>query len=95
MGDAFRLHFPADRVQETKPTTASEDFGSFGAEWGAPSVFWFVGGIDPDTVRESQEGRADRRDPDQSQPALRTGDPSNFGDGRGGAGGCRSGLAIG
>src|SRR3954452_23877181 len=41
VGDAFRLHFPVDRVQETKPTTASEDFGSFGAEWGAPSVFWF------------------------------------------------------
>jgi hippurate hydrolase len=46
VGDAFRLHFSADRVQETQPTTASEDFGSFGAEWGAPSVFWFVGGID-------------------------------------------------
>jgi amidohydrolase len=46
VGDAFRLHFPADRVQETKPTTASEDFGSFGTEWGVPSVFWFVGGID-------------------------------------------------
>ena len=46
VGDAFRQHFPADRVQETEPTTASEDFGSFGAEWGAPSVFWFVGGTD-------------------------------------------------
>src|SRR5690349_17346692 len=34
VGDAFRLHFTADRVRETKPTTASEDFGSFGAEWG-------------------------------------------------------------
>lgn len=47
VGDAFRRHFAADRVQETEPTTASEDFGSFGAEWGAPSVFWFVGGTDP------------------------------------------------
>ena len=45
--DAFRLHFPSDRVQETKPSSASEDFGSFGAEWHVPSVFWFVGGIDP------------------------------------------------
>ena len=44
--NAFRRHFPADRVQETKPTSASEDFGSFGAEWHSPSVFWFVGGID-------------------------------------------------
>lgn len=47
VADAFRSHFPADRVQETLPTTASEDFGSFGAEWGVPSVFWFIGGIDP------------------------------------------------
>ena len=30
--DALRAHFPADSVQETKPTMASEDFGSFGAE---------------------------------------------------------------
>src|SRR5947209_9232210 len=48
VGDAFRRYFSADRVQETGPTTASEDFGSFGAEWGVPSVFWFVGGTDPD-----------------------------------------------
>jgi len=46
VGDGFRRYFPADRVQETRPTTASEDFGSFGAEWGVPSVFWFVGGTD-------------------------------------------------
>jgi amidohydrolase len=56
--EAFRQHFPADRVQETKPTTASEDFGSFGSEWGAPSVFWFVGGIDSDLyAKAKKEGR--------------------------------------
>ena len=27
---------------------ASEDFGCFGTEWHVPSVFWFVGGTDPD-----------------------------------------------
>src|SRR5207248_3954036 len=58
VGDAFRRHFPADRVQETRPTTASEDFGSFGAEWGAPSVFWFVGGIDSDVYANAKtDGR--------------------------------------
>jgi len=45
--DAFRTYFPADKVVETKPSTASEDFGSFGTEWHVPSVFWFVGGTDP------------------------------------------------
>ncbi len=45
--DAFRTHFGADRVRETGPAPASEDFGSFGTEWHSPSVFWFVGGTDP------------------------------------------------
>jgi len=54
VSDAFRLYFPAGRVQETQPTTASEDFGSFGSEWGAPSVFWFVGGIDPDLYAKAK-----------------------------------------
>src|SRR5215472_5058950 len=44
--DAFRQHFSADRVRETGPAPASEDFGSFGAEWHVPSVFWFIGGTD-------------------------------------------------
>src|SRR3569832_745123 len=31
--DAFRRHFPVDRVRKTGPAPASEDFGSFGTEW--------------------------------------------------------------
>jgi amidohydrolase len=54
VGDAFRHHFAADRVRETGPTSASEDFGSFGAEWHAPSVFWFIGGTDPDTYAKAK-----------------------------------------
>jgi len=58
--DAFRQHFPADRLYETKPTSASEDFGCFGAAWHAPSVFWFVGGTDPAMYAQAQEaGRMD------------------------------------
>jgi hippurate hydrolase len=52
--DAFRRHFSAERVRETGPASASEDFGSFGAEWHAPSVFWFVGGTDPDRYAKSK-----------------------------------------
>ena len=55
VSDAFRRHFASERVQETKPTTASEDFGSFGAEWGVPAVFWFVGGIDSDMYAKAQK----------------------------------------
>jgi len=55
---AFRAHFHADRVMHTGPAPASEDFGCFGTEWNAPSVFWFVGGTDPATyAKAKQEGR--------------------------------------
>lgn len=53
--DAFRSYFPAGCVEETQPTTASEDFGSFGTEWGVPSVFWFVGGTDPETYAKAKQ----------------------------------------
>jgi hippurate hydrolase len=56
--NAFRAHFGADRVRESGPAPASEDFGSFGTEWKVPSVFWFVGGTDPDTyARAKAENR--------------------------------------
>jgi hippurate hydrolase len=53
--DAFRGHFGAERVRETGPAPASEDFGSFGTEWHAPSVFWFVGGTDPALYAKAKE----------------------------------------
>jgi hippurate hydrolase len=52
--DAFRAHFGGERVRATGPAPASEDFGSFGAEWHVPSVFWFVGGTDPDTYAKAK-----------------------------------------
>jgi len=53
--DAFRGQFGAERVRETGPAPASEDFGSFGSEWQTPSVFWFVGGTDPDVYAKAKE----------------------------------------
>ena len=48
----------ADRVRHTGPAPASEDFGCFGTEWHAPSVFWFVGGTDPAVYAKARaEGR--------------------------------------
>src|ERR1700720_2348624 len=54
VADVFREHFSREHVVEVKPTSASEDFGSFGAEWGAPSVFWFVGGTDPNLYAKAK-----------------------------------------
>src|SRR5690625_4539550 len=55
---AFRGYFSDDSVRTVGAAPASEDFGSFGAEWGVPSVFWFVGGTDPDVyARAKAENR--------------------------------------
>lgn len=53
--EAFRKQFSADSVRESKPTMASEDFGCFGAEWHAPSVYWFIGGIDVAQYAEAKQ----------------------------------------
>jgi hippurate hydrolase len=53
---ALRAQLGDDRVHElAAPVSASEDFGSFGTQWGVPSVFWYVGGADPDLYREAQQ----------------------------------------
>ena len=46
VAEAFRRHFSREHVVQVQATSASEDFGSFGTYWGAPSVFWFIGGTD-------------------------------------------------
>jgi hippurate hydrolase len=53
VADAFRAHFTPARVHHTGPAPASEDFGCFGTEWHAPSVFWFVGGNDVETYERA------------------------------------------
>jgi amidohydrolase len=56
--NAFHEHFGDERVIHTGAASASEDFGSFGVEWHVPSVFWFIGGVDPDTYATAErEGR--------------------------------------
>ncbi len=59
VADVLRRYFGESRVSElAAPISASEDFGSFGSEWRVPSVFWYVGGTDPDTYRKAgQAGR--------------------------------------
>jgi metal-dependent amidase/aminoacylase/carboxypeptidase family protein len=54
---AFQAHFGEERIADTSPISASEDFGSFGSEWHVPSVFWTVGGTNPDTYQAQEAGR--------------------------------------
>jgi amidohydrolase len=81
VGDAFRQYFPEGRVEKTLPTSASEDFGCFGAQWKAPSVFWFIGGTDPEIYAKAKAaGRLNDLPTNHNprfapviQPTLRTG----------------------
>jgi metal-dependent amidase/aminoacylase/carboxypeptidase family protein len=52
----LREQFGEAAVHElAAPVSASEDFGSFGTEWGVPSVFWYVGGTDADLYRVAEQ----------------------------------------
>jgi hippurate hydrolase len=68
--EAFRQYFAADRVRETGPAAASEDFGSFGAEWHTPSVFWFVGGTDPDSYARAKAANRINEIPTNHSPRF-------------------------
>jgi hippurate hydrolase len=47
----------------------SEDFGHFGTAFGAPSVFWFFGGGDPERyARADREGRLAEDVPSNHSP---------------------------
>jgi len=68
--DVFRTHFGNERVREVKPTSASEDFGVFGAAWQTPSVFWFVGGTDPQKYAEARQAGRVREIPTNHHPGF-------------------------
>ena len=51
--EALERRFGSARVSEVGSATASEDFGLFGTAWNVPSVFWVVGGIDPEAYRKA------------------------------------------
>jgi len=68
--DAFRQNFPADSVEQTKPTMASEDFGCFGAEWHAPAVYWFFGGDDPKVYAKAKKQGTIRSLPTNHNPRF-------------------------
>jgi amidohydrolase len=81
VADAFTRHFGEGQVQEVDPSSASEDFSLFAAAWGVPSVFWFVGGTDPERFQAAMaagkpEDLPSNHAPDFApviHPTLRTG----------------------
>jgi hippurate hydrolase len=69
---ALRAQFGDDRVRElAAPVSASEDFGSFGTEWGVPSVFWYVGGTDAEAYNKAvAAGRVQQDIPTNHNPRF-------------------------
>jgi hippurate hydrolase len=52
VAEALRQRLGAERVRPTGPTSASEDFSELPRAWNVPSVYWIVGGIDPQKYAE-------------------------------------------
>ncbi len=50
---ALQRQFGAERLMPLPPLSASEDVGAFGEAIGAPTVFWFWGGVDPDVFADA------------------------------------------
>nr|WP_184779937.1 amidohydrolase [Amycolatopsis jiangsuensis] len=69
--EAFRAHFGADATLPAPQVTGSEDFGEFGRAAGVPSVFWLVGGFDPQQVITAMtEGRFEKDVPSNHSPRF-------------------------
>ena len=54
VAEALRQRLGAERVRPTSPASASEDFTVIPRAWDVPSVYWIVGGIDPQKYAEAE-----------------------------------------
>src|SRR5690606_36930783 len=54
VAEALRQRLGVERVQAANPTSASEDFTVLSRAWNVPSVYWIVGGVDPQKYAEAQ-----------------------------------------
>ena len=79
--DALRARVGGERVQPASATAASEDFTVLARAWDVPSVYWLVGGTDPQRYAEAEKaGRLNDLPSNHSpefapvmNPTLRTG----------------------
>lgn len=54
--EGISAFFGTERVVTVEPASGSEDFGLFGTAWNVPSVFWVIGGTDPELFARVQNG---------------------------------------
>jgi hippurate hydrolase len=54
--EGIAAFFGPEHVISVEPASGSEDFGLFGTAWNVPSVFWVIGGTDPELFARAQSG---------------------------------------
>jgi amidohydrolase len=54
VAEALRQRLGEERVRPTGPVSASEDFTVIPRAWNVPSVYWLVGGLDPQKYAEAE-----------------------------------------
>lgn len=54
--EGIAAFFGPEKVMTVEPASGSEDFGLFGTAWNVPSVFWVIGGTDPELFARAQSG---------------------------------------
>ena len=67
---ALRAELGDAVVLAPQPASASEDFSAFGRAWNVPSVFWFVGGTDPDAYAQASRDKTLSRIPSNHSPRF-------------------------
>ena len=55
VAEALQQRLGAERVGPGSPTSASEDFSVIPRAWNVPSVYWIVGGVDPQKYAEAEK----------------------------------------
>ncbi len=67
---ALMNRFGTEQVQEIPPASASEDFSEFARAWNVPSVYWTVGGTDPQLYAQAEQAGRTNEIPSNHSPQF-------------------------
>lgn len=70
VAEALRQRLGAERVGPTGPASASEDFSVIPRAWDVPSVYWIVGGIDPQQYAQAESSGSLNEIPSNHSPEF-------------------------
>jgi amidohydrolase len=68
--DALKSRLGGGQVKEIAPASASEDFSEFARAWNVPSVYWAVGGTDPQTYAQAEKAGRVNEIPSNHSPEF-------------------------